>query len=148
MGYSDTRPMCAESYANLAYIDFFAEASAKVAMSDNPDKKTKPRPLPAQVEPPGERALKRDRLHLRLDTNSRHLIEQAAYYLNKTASEFVVSQSVLAAEQVVESYGRTMSLSEADWEQFCDALENPPEPNEKLKAAALLYAKRGGPLAK
>ena len=117
-------------------------------MSDIPDKKIKPRPLPEEAEPPAERALKRDRLHLRLDSSSRHLIEQAAFYLNKTASEFVLSQSVQAAEQVVESYGRTRSLSAADWALFCAALEDPPEPNEKLKAAALKFAKRGGPLAK
>jgi uncharacterized protein (DUF1778 family) len=33
-------------------------------------------------------------------------------------------------------------LNEADWEVFLDALENPPEPNTKLKQAFAEHKKR------
>jgi uncharacterized protein (DUF1778 family) len=35
-----------------------------------------------------------------------------------------------------------VKLSAADWAVFCDALLNPPEPNEKLRAAARRYRER------
>ena len=44
-------------------------------------------------------APKRDRLHLRLDLASRNKIELAAYYLNKTASEFVLAQALAGADK-------------------------------------------------
>ncbi len=87
---------------------------------------------------------KRDRLHLRLDVNSRNKIEQAAHYLNKTASEFVLAQAVAAADRVIETHQHMLTLSEADWEQFCQALSAPPKPNRKFKDAARRYAQRGG----
>lgn len=99
----------------------------------------------AQATTRGE--VKRDRLHLRLDTTSRHKLEQAAHYLNKTTSEFVLTQAVIAADKVIEIHGRTITLSEAQWDLFCRALDNPPKPNRKLKAAARRYARRGGELA-
>ena len=81
-------------------------------------------------------APKRDRLHLRLDLSSRHKIEQAAHYLNKTASEFVLVQAVAAADEVIKTHQHTLTLSEVDWDQFCQALSSPPKPNSKLKQAA------------
>jgi uncharacterized protein (DUF1778 family) len=90
---------------------------------------------------------KRERLHLRLDLTSRNKIEQAAYYLNKTASEFVVAEAVAGAERVIETHQRTMTLSAADWDAFCAALVSPPKPNRRIQAAARRHAKRGGPLA-
>ena len=98
------------------------------------------------VTPAAKPAPKRDRLHLRLDLSSRNKIEQAAYYLNKTASEFVLVQAVAAADEVIKAHRHTLTLSESDWDQFCQALSAPPKPNSKLKAAARRYAKRGGAL--
>ena len=37
-----------------------------------------------------------------------------------------------------------ITLSAKDWDVFYDALINPPEPNEKLKAAARRYRERFG----
>jgi uncharacterized protein (DUF1778 family) len=88
--------------------------------------------------------IKRERLHVRLDTSSRHKIEQAAHYLNKTPSEFVLSQAVSAAEKVIAAQEHTLVLSEADWARFCDVLAAPPKPARKLVNAARRYAKKGG----
>ena len=97
------------------------------------------------AEPPKAKPVpKRERLHLRLDLSSRHKIEQAAHYLNKTASEFVLVQAVAAADEVIKTHQHTLTLSEADWDQFCQALSAPPKPNSKLKEAARRYVKRGG----
>lgn len=90
---------------------------------------------------------KRDRLHLRLDLHARHKIEQAAHYLNKTASEFVLGQAITAADEVIKAHQHTLTLSENDWDQFCQALASPPKANAKLKAAARRYAKLGGEFA-
>jgi uncharacterized protein (DUF1778 family) len=88
--------------------------------------------------------VKRDRLHLRLDATSRHKIEEAAHYLNKTPSEFAVLEAVAAAEKVIEAHRHTLTLSEADWDRFCEALTRPPEPSRKLVDTAQRYTKRGG----
>ena len=110
--------------------------------------KTTARERPKAVaQAPARGEVKRDRLHLRLDTTSRHKLEQAAHYLNKTTSEFVLTQAVIAADKVIEIHGHTVTLSGAQWDRFCRALENPPKPNRKLKAAARRYAGRGGELA-
>jgi uncharacterized protein (DUF1778 family) len=79
-----------------------------------------------------------------LDLHARHKIEQAAHYLNKTASEFVLGQAITAADEVIKAHQHTLTLSENDWERFCQALSAPPKPNAKLKAAARRYAKMGG----
>ncbi|MSQ71756.1 MAG: DUF1778 domain-containing protein [Betaproteobacteria bacterium] len=101
----------------------------------------------AAAQAAAQKAVKRDRLHLRLDTASRHKLEQAAQYLNKTTSEFVLTQAVIAAEKVIEVYGHTIALSEAEWSLFCRAVDNPPKPNSKLKQAVRRYVRRGGKLA-
>ena len=91
-----------------------------------------------------KRDVKRERLHVRLDLTSRHKIEQAAHYLNKTASEFVLYQAVTAAEKVIAAQQHTRELSEADWARFCEALMAPPKPVRKLVNAARRYARKGG----
>lgn len=97
-----------------------------------------------QTTPIAKPTPKRDRLHLRLDLSSRNKIEQAAFYLNKTASEFVLVHAVAAADEVIKTHQHTLTLSESDWDQFCQALSAPPKPNSKLKSAGRHYAKRGG----
>jgi uncharacterized protein (DUF1778 family) len=91
--------------------------------------------------------VKRERMHLRLDTSARHKIELAAHYVNKTVSDFVLSQAVVAADKVIDTHGHSFILSEADWERFCAALDQAPKPNRKLNQAARRYARRGGEFA-
>ena len=57
-------------------------------------------------------------------------------------SEFLVGNArVVLAERVIERH-QTVSLSPADWDMFFDALVNPPEPNEVLKAAVHRFRER------
>ncbi len=51
-----------------------------------------------------------------------------------------MSQSLAAAENIINEYEQT-TLSQADWELFLDALENPPTKYAKLKEALALHKK-------
>ena len=91
-------------------------------------------------------ASKQQRMHIRLDAYSKQKLEKAASYSHKSLSEFVLSQSLTAAEQVISEHEQ-ITLSAADWELFLDALENPPPRNNKLKQALQLHQKSVMPKA-
>jgi len=84
--------------------------------------------------------IKQERLHIRLDTASKQTLEKAANYSHKKLSEFVLSQSLAAAETVISEHEQ-ITLSKPDWDLFLDALENPPAKNAKLKEALALHKK-------
>jgi len=81
---------------------------------------------------------KRDRMHLRLDAASKRKLERAAAFAQKTVSEFVLSQALEAANQVLKSHDQHV-LSTADWESICKALDRPPRPNNALKQGFRWY---------
>ncbi|MCP4043481.1 MAG: DUF1778 domain-containing protein [Gammaproteobacteria bacterium] len=85
--------------------------------------------------------VKQERMHIRLDTLSKLKLERAAVYAHKSLSEFVLGQALNAADEVIHD-NETLTLNEADWEVFLDALENPPEPSTKLKQAFAEHEKR------
>jgi len=85
--------------------------------------------------------LKQQRLHIRLDANAKQKLERAAVYANRTLSEFVLSRALDAADAVILEH-ETLRLSNADWQVFLDALDNPPEPNPRLRQAFTEHAKR------
>jgi uncharacterized protein (DUF1778 family) len=87
--------------------------------------------------------IKRDRMHLRLDSRTKSTLERAAAYAETSVTDFVLANAVAAAERVIDSH-ETITLAAADWDGFYDALVNPPEPNEVLKAAARRYRERIG----
>jgi uncharacterized protein (DUF1778 family) len=78
--------------------------------------------------------IKQERMHIRLDALSKNKLERAAAYAHKTLSEFVLGQALQAAEEVIHEH-ETITLNQADWEVFLDALEHPPKPSAKLKQA-------------
>ena len=78
--------------------------------------------------------VKQERMHIRLDTLSKQKLERAAAYAHKSLSEFVLGQALHAADEVIHEH-ETLTLNQADWEIFLDALENPPKPSAKLKQA-------------
>jgi len=86
---------------------------------------------------------KHDRLHIRLDTPSKQKLERAAAYAHKSLSEFVLGQALHAADEVIHAH-ETLTLNEADWAVFLDALENPPEISTKLEQAFAEHDKRVG----
>lgn len=81
---------------------------------------------------------KRDRMHLRLDAATKRKLERAAAYAQKSVSDFVLSQAVEAANEVLKAHDQHV-LSTADWETFCKALDRPPKPNRALKQGFRWY---------
>ncbi len=89
---------------------------------------------------PTTETIKQERMHIRLDTLSKQKLEKAASYSHKKLSEFVLSQSLAAAETIISEHEH-LTLSNNDWALFLDALENPPAKNKKLKEAVALHKK-------
>ena len=89
---------------------------------------------------PTTETIKQERMHIRLDTVSKQKLEKAASYSHKKLSEFVLSQSLAAAENIISEHEH-MTLSQPDWDLFLDALENPPAKNTKLTEALALHKK-------
>lgn len=82
--------------------------------------------------------LKQERMHIRIDSISKQKLEKAASYSHKKLSEFVLAQSLAAAENIINEHEQ-LTLSDADWMLFLDALENPPARNAKLQEALALH---------
>ncbi len=87
--------------------------------------------------------VKRDRMHLRIDANTKRRLERAAAYEQTSVTDFVMANAKAAAERVIDAHEK-ITLSPRDWDVFYDALIDPPEPNRKLKAAARRYRERFG----
>ena len=84
---------------------------------------------------------KGERVQLRLDGRSKKKLERAAAFSGKTVTDFVLSHALDAADRVLAEH-EVITLSDADWDVFFDALINPPEPNENLKRAFRRYRER------
>ena len=82
-----------------------------------------------------------DRMSLRIASEDKSLLIRAATLQNTNLTEFVTRTVVSAAREVIEQSER-ITLTERDSLQVLDLLESPPEPNEKLLAAALALPKR------
>lgn len=89
---------------------------------------------------PTTETTKQERMHIRLDALSKQKLEKAASYSHKKLSEFVLSQSLAAADNIISEHEQ-ITLSNADWELFLEALENSPAKNAKLKEALALHKK-------
>ena len=79
-----------------------------------------------------------ERIDARLPAETKQLIERAAVITGVTVSDFIISRAYEAAAAVVQGYD-AWTLNRRDSKAFVDALLNPPEPNEALRAAAARY---------
>lgn len=86
---------------------------------------------------------KDDRLQVRLDAESKALLQQAAGYRRKTVSQFVLATALEEAEKVIREH-EVVTLSGPDWKIFYDALTSPPAPNAALREAFAKYKKATG----
>jgi len=86
---------------------------------------------------------KDDRLQVRLDAESKSVLQRAASYRHKTVSQFVLATALEEAERVIRE-NETVTLSGPDWKLFYDALTNPPAPNPALRKAFAKYKKATG----
>ena len=71
------------------------------------------------------------RINLRTSPEAKALIERAAAIMGSTVSGFMLQNAYEAASRVV-AHNDTILLSQADFEAFIAACENPPEPTDAL----------------
>lgn len=72
-------------------------------------------------------------VNLRLPTQVRDLIDTAAAASGTTRTEFVIESARRRAIDVMLDQ-RLFMLNPAEWDAFHQVLDNPPAPNERLKA--------------
>jgi len=71
------------------------------------------------------------RISLRTSPEAKALIERAAALMGATVSSYI-SQTMYETSQRVVAEQDTLMLSQADFEAFISACENPPQPTEAL----------------
>ncbi len=72
-------------------------------------------------------------INLRIETQTRQLIDEAAALLGKTRTEFMIdSARTLAIDVLLDQ--RLFVLDAARYHSFVHALDNPPAPGPKLRA--------------
>ncbi|MCD2171950.1 type II toxin-antitoxin system TacA family antitoxin [Rhizobium sp. C4] len=72
-------------------------------------------------------------INLRIEKQTRDLIDEAAAALGKTRTEFMVDSARREAIDVLLDQ-RLFILNDADFEVFSEALNQPREPDPKLRA--------------
>ncbi len=75
------------------------------------------------------------RVELRIGADEKAMLARAASLQRTDLTNFILSAALPAARTVIER-AEQVRLSERDSLRVLDLLENPPEPNEKLVAAA------------
>lgn len=71
-------------------------------------------------------------INMRLSTRLRDLIDHAAFVVGKTRSEFILESAQKHAVDTLLDH-RLFSFDSAHYAEFMRALDQPPEPNVKLK---------------
>ena len=78
------------------------------------------------------------RIEARISLEAKALIQQAVDIEGGTLTDFISKSAQAAARQVIESH-QTLKLGIEDSKAFIDAILNPKEPNDALKAAVKRY---------
>lgn len=84
-----------------------------------------------------------ERLEARVSKEQKELFQRAADIQGRTLTDFVISSVAEAAKRAIQEH-EMMTLSVRDSEVFVEALLNPPEPSDKLRAAAQRYKQNMG----
>jgi uncharacterized protein (DUF1778 family) len=86
-------------------------------------------------------AMKTERISARVPETVYALLTRAAALTGSTVNQFLVQAALERARAVIEEES-IIRLSGESSEVFFEAIENPPEPNEKLKAAFRAHRER------
>ena len=81
---------------------------------------------------------KAERMHCRVTPQNKAILQKAAALTGQDLTSFVTDATIDRALEVIEKHDR-LSLSNKDRDLFFAALENPPEPSNRLRAAAVKY---------
>lgn len=82
-----------------------------------------------------------ERIHLRLKSNAKRLIERAAGFEGKTVSHFILASALDRAEKTVQAH-ETMTLNSEQSRIFFDALNGPIRFNRELTKALEEHERR------
>ena len=85
----------------------------------------------AKVQKTLSKQVSDDRITARLPRAKRVIIERAAAVYGATVNQFIVQTALDRAGEILERE-ELLRLSERDAKVFLAALENPPEPSQKL----------------
>ena len=83
-----------------------------------------------------------ERLELRATSDQKRLIKRAAELTGTTVAAYILSHVQEAAAATIRDF-ESLFLRDEAREVFVQALLNPPEPNEALKAAAARHQQLG-----
>ena len=83
-----------------------------------------------------------ERLEVRTTSAQKRLIERAAQLRGTSVTDFVVSNIQAAAAETIREF-ESLFLRDEARKVFVEALLNPPQPNEALKAAAGRHKQMG-----
>jgi uncharacterized protein (DUF1778 family) len=84
------------------------------------------------------------RLEARVSPEQKTMLQEAALLSGRTLSEFVVASAQEAAAKIIQEH-HTIRLSRAEQIAFVTALlEEPQEPNARLRQAAAKYRQQTG----
>lgn len=81
---------------------------------------------------------KQDRIGARVPHDVYETLCRAAELTGATVNQFLVQAALKEAQAVIERQ-EVIRLSPRDWNWLLDLMDNPPEPNAKLKAALTRY---------
>lgn len=79
-------------------------------------------------------SMKTERISARVPAHVHQMLCRAADLTGATVNQFLVQSALERAHTVIEE-DRVIQLSGESARKFFEAIENPPLPNEKLKAA-------------
>ena len=79
-----------------------------------------------------------ERITARVSEQIKETLIAAADLTGATLNQFLVQAALEKAENIIEK-DKLIYLSNKDAQLFCEMLENPPEPNKKLKNAVKNY---------
>jgi len=88
-------------------------------------------------------ALRTQRTEARLLPEQKKRIERAASIKGVSLSDFIVQHADEAAIKTIQSH-TSWTLEDRDRDVFVQALLNPPEPSQRMKAAVKQYKLRAG----
>lgn len=77
--------------------------------------------------------LANERINIRTTSQAKATIEKASAITGVSVSSFIVDSAYQKAVETIENSQRIV-LSNEEWQNAVNLLENPPEPNDKMKA--------------
>lgn len=86
-------------------------------------------------------AAKTERISARVSENVYETLTRGAALVGSTVNQFLVQSALERAQAVIEEQS-IIRLSGESAKMFFDAIENPPAPNEKLRAAFRAHKER------